>query len=251
MRNDARKSNGTSLAKGPAWFIGLALLALGITGLIFSSTDFAASPVDGDVTGSTWLSIAGNGWTWALFAAAGLLLMLAAPMHWGAKTMALIVGLALGAASVISIVDGSDVFGIFAANGMTMLVWGVAAAALLLIALLPRVGGKKKDTHETDHVQRERVIEREPREPVTRHEDRHAPTVPVERTPVEHTNVERTHVDRTDVDRTPVEHTERTGRFERDTRAETTTDRHVEPTGATSASTRREDVRPEDHNRLR
>jgi len=160
MRNDARKSRGTSLAKGPAWFIGIALVALGVTGFLFGSTDFGSSPVDGDVTGGTWLSIAGNGWTWALFAAAGLLLMLAAPLHWGAKTMALLVGLALGAASVISMVDGTDVFGIFAANGMTMLVWGVAAAALLVIALLPRVGGKKHDAGHTADRDRDVVVER-------------------------------------------------------------------------------------------
>jgi hypothetical protein len=182
MRNDAQKSKGTSLAKGPAWFIGLALLALGVTGLIFGSTSFSSNPVDGDVTGSTWLSIAGNGWTWALFAAGGLLLMLAAPMHWGAKTMALIVGLALGAASVISLVDGTDVFGIFAANGMTKLVWGAAAAALLVIALLPRVGKKKGDKHhdaDRDH-RRERVVER----PVQRDRD---VTVEAERAPVART----------------------------------------------------------------
>jgi hypothetical protein len=213
MRNDARKSRGTSLAKGPAWFIGLALLALGVTGLIFGSTDFASSPVNGDVTGETWLSIAGNGWTWALFAAGGLLLMLAAPMHWGAKTMALIVGLALGAASVISLVDGTDVFGIFAANGMTKLVWGAAAAALLIIALLPRVGKDKGDKHRDDDRHRDhdrdrdRVVER----PVHHHHDA---TVEAERSPAT-----------------------RTGRFDRDDQAVATRD-EANSTGAVSASER-------------
>ena len=213
MRNDARKSRGTSLAKGPAWFIGLALLALGVTGLIFGSTDFASSPVNGDVTGETWLSIAGNGWTWALFAAGGLLLMLAAPMHWGAKTMALIVGLALGAASVISLVDGTDVFGIFAANGMTKLVWGAAAAALLIIALLPRVGKNKdkgdkhRDADRGHERERERVVER----PVHHHHDA---TVEAERAPAT-----------------------RTGRFDRDDQAVATRD-EAHSTGAVSASER-------------
>jgi len=49
--------------------------------------------------------------------------------------MSLIVGLALGAASVIALVDKRDVFGIFAANGPTKLIWGVSSAVLLVLAL--------------------------------------------------------------------------------------------------------------------
>jgi hypothetical protein len=139
------RSDGVSLAKGPAGIIGIALLAYGITGLIFGGNGFDASPVDGTVNGSTWLGIEGNGWTNVLFAGAGALLLFGAPLHWGAKSLALIVGLVLGAASVISLVDGQDVFGIFAANGLTKLVWGIAAAVLLLVALLPRVGKNKRD----------------------------------------------------------------------------------------------------------
>jgi hypothetical protein len=138
------RSDGVSLAKGPAGLIGLALLAYGITGLIFGGNGFNAEPVDGTVNGTTWLGLEGNGWTNVLFAGAGALLVFGAPLHWGAKSLALIVGLVLGAASVISLVDGQDVFGIFAANGLTKLVWGIAAAVLLLVALLPRVG---KDKH--------------------------------------------------------------------------------------------------------
>ena len=57
--------------------------------------------------------------------AGGLALLLAAPLHWGAKTMALIVGLVFGAASVIAIFDGHDVFGIFAATGTLLVGIGV------------------------------------------------------------------------------------------------------------------------------
>jgi hypothetical protein len=90
----------------------------------------------------------GNGWTNLLFAGAGALLLFGAPLHRGAKTLSLGVGLALGAASLIAIVDGDDVFGIFATNGLTELVWGIAAAVLLVLALLPRVGGKKQEADE-------------------------------------------------------------------------------------------------------
>jgi hypothetical protein len=175
MSDRSRAHKGTSLAKGPAFFIGLASLALGILGFLFADQSFTNNPVDGTVNGSSFLGIEGNGWTWALFAAGGLLLLLAAPMHWGAKTMALIVGLAFGAASVISLVDGDDVFGIFAANGLTKLAWGASAVALLIFSLLPRVGRDKGRRHDVDvdHDRdrdrdvvapaptRERVVERE------------------------------------------------------------------------------------------
>ena len=71
--------------------------------------------------------------------------MFGSPLHWGAKGLSLIVGLVLAAAAVISLVDGDDVLGIFAANGRTTLVWAIAAAVLIVLALLPRVGGGSND----------------------------------------------------------------------------------------------------------
>jgi hypothetical protein len=139
------RTKGVSLAKGPVGIIGAVLLAGGILGLLMGSTDFTTSAPDGDVTGGTFLGIEGNGWTWLLFGGAGLVLLLSAPMHWGAKTMAMIVGLVMAAAAVIAIIDGSDVFGIFAANGGTMLAWGAAAVALLIVAMLPRVGKRRRE----------------------------------------------------------------------------------------------------------
>lgn len=159
MARTHRSEHGFSLAKGPVGLLGLAMIAYGVLAYLFGGTSFDMSPVDGTVSGDTFLGIEGNGWTNALWVAAGLLLVLGAPMHWGAKTMAIVVGLALGAASVISIFDGDDVFGIFAANGPTMLAWGAAATALLVLSLLPRVGGgRKRDRHAGDdvHVERDR-----------------------------------------------------------------------------------------------
>lgn len=51
---------------------------------------------------------------------------------------------------MIALVDKRDVFGIFAANGPTKLIWGVASAVLLVLALLPRVGGGKKHNDRDD-----------------------------------------------------------------------------------------------------
>ena len=176
----ARESDdkGVSLAKGPVLIVGIALLALGVLGLIFGGRGFDnMNPIDGITQGDRFLGIEANGMSNLLFAGAGALLIFGSPLHWGAKSLSLIVGLVLGAASVIAMVDGDDVFGIFAANGPTMLVWGVAAAVLLVLALLPRVGGGKKDDrdrvreeprHTTRTVERQtRTVEREP-EPVSR-----------------------------------------------------------------------------------
>jgi hypothetical protein len=137
------RTRGVSLAKGPVGIIGLILLAGGILGLLFGSTDFTTNAPDGDVTGSTFLGIEGNGWTWAGIGASGLILLLSAPMHWSAKTMALIVGIVMIAACVIAIVDGNDVFGVAAANRATMVVFGAAGVALLVVAMLPRVGRRR------------------------------------------------------------------------------------------------------------
>ena len=138
------RTKGVSLAKGPVGIIGIVLLVGGILGLLFGSTNFTMDAPNGDVTGGTWLGIEGNGWTWLLFAAAGVLLLISAPMHWSAKTMAMIVGLAMAAAAIIALVDGSDVLGIFAANGMTILAFGAAAVACLIVAMMPRVGRRRE-----------------------------------------------------------------------------------------------------------
>ena len=136
---------GVSLAKGPVAIIGIASLALGVLGFIFANQSFTFDMPDGTVNGSTFLGIEGNGWTWLLFAGAGLILLLSAPMHWSAKTMAMLAGLVMGAAAVIALVDGSDVLGVFAANGATVLAFAAAAVALLVAAMLPRVGRRRRD----------------------------------------------------------------------------------------------------------
>jgi hypothetical protein len=144
-----KRDKGISLAKGPVGIIGIILLAYGVLALIFGGNGFTTDPVDGTVQGTKWLGFEGNGWSNLLTAVAGALLLFGSPTHWGAKSLSLIVGLVLGAASVIALFDGDDVFGIFAANGLTKLAWGVAAAILIVLALLPRVGGGRHDDDTT------------------------------------------------------------------------------------------------------
>jgi len=137
------RTKGVSLAKGPVAIIGAVLLAGGILGLLFGSTDFTTHATNGTVSGGKWLGIEGNGWTWVLFGGTGLVMLLSAPMHWSAKTMAMLGGLVMAVACVLAVIDGNDVLGIFAANRATMVAFGAAAVALLLAAMLPRVGRRR------------------------------------------------------------------------------------------------------------
>ena len=161
------KDKGVSLAKGPVAITGIVLLAAGVLGFILGGDDArkfgGISIPDGAIDGGTFLGFEANGWTNLLLLGAGLLLLFGSPLHWAAKSLSLIVGLVLGAASVIGMVDGQDVLGIFAVNGPTELLLGAAAAVLIVLSLLPRVG--KKDKKHDDHIEprRERVVEREPR----------------------------------------------------------------------------------------
>lgn len=155
---------GVSLAKGPVALVGLALLAYGITAFLFGGHSFDAHPISGIVNGKTWLGLEVNAWSSLLFIGAGALLLLGSPLHWGAKSLSMIVALALGAASLIALYDKDDVLGIFAANNMTKLVWGAAAILLLILALLPRVGGKKQHDHaDAEHARATRRRDHQPR----------------------------------------------------------------------------------------
>ena len=164
MMANRRRTKGTSLAKGPVGLIGLALLAYGITALIFGGHSFAQHAPNGAVHGRSWLGLEVNGWSGLLFIAAGLLLLLAAPLHWGAKGMSLIVGLALGAAALIALANGHGAVGMFAANHLTELVWGAAAALLIVLSQLPRVGGKTRTrTGDVERLRGRRRVEPERR----------------------------------------------------------------------------------------
>ena len=148
------KTKGTSLAKGPIGLIGLALLAYGITALIFGGHSFAQHAPNGTVHGKTWIGLEVNGWSDLLFIAAGLLLLLAAPRHWAAKGFSLIVGLALAVAALIALANRHGALGIFAANHLTELVWGSAAVLLIVFSALPRVGAKTKQRYDHGRAKR-------------------------------------------------------------------------------------------------
>jgi hypothetical protein len=158
MATTRRDKQGVSLAKGPAGLIGLGMIAWGVIHFLSGGNSFSASPPDGTVTGDSFLGLTGNGWTNVLWAGGGLLLAFGAPLHWGAKTMSLLVAIVLGAAALVGASDGSSVFGIFATDGQTQLAQAAVAVALAIVALLPRVGRKREVVrHDDEHHHAERT----------------------------------------------------------------------------------------------
>jgi lysylphosphatidylglycerol synthetase-like protein (DUF2156 family) len=148
--DNTRIEKGASLARGPALIVGTILLVAGLY-FIYKQhmfPKFAQFP-DGKVTakGKVFFGIFGaNGWTGMLTAAAGGLLLFGAAQHLLAKTMSLIVGIALGAAAIIALISG-NVLGLAAANGWTEILWGGCAAILLFNTAIPR---RKKTVTEAD-----------------------------------------------------------------------------------------------------
>ena len=136
-----RTEKGVSLARGPALILGTILEVAGLYFLYkqhgfpkFSNFPNGDAPVQGKV----FFGIFGvNGWTGLFTAAAGGLLLFGAAQHLLAKTMSLIVGLALGAAAVIAVISG-NVLGLAAANSWTKLGWAACAVILLFNTLIPR-----------------------------------------------------------------------------------------------------------------
>ena len=136
-----RTEKGMSLARGPALILGTILTAAGLYLLYkartfppFSNFPNGDAPKDGEYIFGLF---AANGWTAMLTAVSGGLLLFGAAQHLLAKTMSLIVGIALGAAAVIALISG-DVLGMAAANGWTELAWGACAVILLFNTLVPR-----------------------------------------------------------------------------------------------------------------
>ncbi len=138
---ETRTEKGMSLARGPALILGTILLAAGLY-FLYKQHDFptfSANFPNGDVTvyGKVFGIFRANGWTGMLTAVAGGLLLFGAAQHLLAKTMSLIVGVALGAAAVIGAING-NVLGMAAANAWTEIAWGAAAAILLFNTIIPR-----------------------------------------------------------------------------------------------------------------
>jgi len=146
------------VARGPALLLGTLLTAAGLILFLEAGSTPTGSFPDGDATGTEFLGIATNGWTAWFTTAAGALLLLGAAQHLLARVTSLLVGLALAACVVISLIDGDDVFGLAFANEWTQLGWGIPAALLLLNSLVPRARHRRREVEDRDRLERDRVI---------------------------------------------------------------------------------------------
>ena len=137
--HDVVVEHGPSAAKALPMIIGSILVAYGLTGLLKNSVfpNAGANFPNGSPQGSSWLGIEVNGWTNFFSIVAGALLLFGLAQHHLAKTMSLLVGLALGACAIIALIS-DNVLGLAAANGWTELGWGIAAGLLVLNMLAPR-----------------------------------------------------------------------------------------------------------------
>jgi hypothetical protein len=141
-RTEPRVEKGISLARGPALILGTILLAAGLYFIYkqhyfpkFSNFPDGTATVKGKVLFGLF---GGNGWTGMLTAICGGLLLFGAAQHLLAKTMSLIVGVVLGAAAILALVNHGNVLGLASANHLTELAWGIAAVILLVNTLIPR-----------------------------------------------------------------------------------------------------------------
>ncbi len=157
---EIRTEKSISLARGPALLLGTVLLVAGLYFLYkqhvfpkLANFPNGQAPVEGKVLFGIF---GANGWTGMLIAVGGGLLLFGAAQHLLAKTMSLIVGVALGAAAIIALVSG-NVLGLAAANGWTEFGWGVAAAILLFNAAIPR-GRRTVDRVDAGPVGRRRDV---------------------------------------------------------------------------------------------
>ncbi|MBA2347940.1 MAG: hypothetical protein H0V81_06550 [Solirubrobacterales bacterium] len=163
-------STTKGLARGPALILGAILAGFGLVLFLTAGDTPTGGFPDGTVQGEKFLGFETNGWTAFFTTTAGALLLFGAAQHLLAKTMSLLVGLALGACSVIALVDGDDVLGLAAANGPTKLGWGIAAVVLLVNAVLPRVGKDKHGDHDHDEHHRDTHATRPVSSPPVRNE---------------------------------------------------------------------------------
>jgi hypothetical protein len=136
---DVVVEHGPSTAKPLPMIIGSILIAYGLSSLLKNSVfpNAADNFPNGSPQGTSWLGIEVNGWTSFFNIAAGGLLLFGLAQHHLAKTMSLLVGLALGACAIIAVIS-DNVLGLAAANGWTEVGWGIAAILLVLNMLAPR-----------------------------------------------------------------------------------------------------------------
>ena len=128
-RNQTKEKVGRTLAQTFCLVFGITLLAVGVLGFIFASTNFN---VGDSIQGDEFIVFEVNGWHNIVHIASGALLLLAAPKGPLAATMATAFGLVYALVTVWGFVDGNTVLQLIPVNTPdNILHLAITAAALL------------------------------------------------------------------------------------------------------------------------
>ena len=130
-----RRQEGRSLAQWFCLLVGPTLILVGLLGFLAESRfDTAAGGDPGALDGHDFIIFEVNGWHNVVHIATGLLLLLGVARHALAKTVLIVFGVAYAAVSVIGLIDGKDVFGLFPIDRADNVLHIVLAALALLVA---------------------------------------------------------------------------------------------------------------------
>jgi hypothetical protein len=128
---------GRSLAQWFCLLVGPTLILVGALGFFAESRfDTAMGGDPGALDGHDFIIFEVNGWHNVVHIATGLLLLLGAARHALAKTVLVVFGVAYAAVSVVGLIDGKDVFGLFPIDKQDNVLHIVLAAAALLVAAI-------------------------------------------------------------------------------------------------------------------
>ncbi len=127
-RNHTKEKIGRTVAQTFCLVFGITLLAVGVLGFIFASTNFN---VGDSIQGDEFIVFEVNGWHNIVHIASGALLLLAAPKGPLAATMATAFGLVYALVTVWGFVDGDTVLQLIPVNTAdNILHLAITAAAL-------------------------------------------------------------------------------------------------------------------------
>jgi len=158
-----RTAHGRGRRRAPAqWYCllaGLALLLAGLFGFIADASFDPSTTADtdrlgnanGELQGDSFLGFEVNGWHNVVHIASGLALLAASAAARTARTVALGFGVVYGVVTLIGLIDGSDVLGLFPINAAD----NILHLALSLLAIVAALAPTR-----TTHHERERPLTR-------------------------------------------------------------------------------------------
>jgi hypothetical protein len=150
MAREERRDEGRTLAQWFCLLVGAGLILVGALGFLAESRFDTASGGDpGALDGHDFLIFEVNGWHNLVHLGSGLFLLLCAFRHGAARTAALIFGAIYAVVSVVGLIDGKDVFGLFPIDkqdNVLHIVLALLAIAIGLLSTRDRAVGRRESS---------------------------------------------------------------------------------------------------------